>query len=350
MRLLKCRQRFELGEEHVPRRTCRAIRSALTMLVLSLALPALATAQSTKPGVTTGAFANLTANSATLLGKVDPNQAATTYLFQFGPTTLYGTATPVAAAGDGNSPLNVLVNLTGLAPATTYHYRLFAHNRNGTVRGADRTFKTPAQPLGLALTASANPVPFNRPMTISGALTGTGNAGRQVVLQQNPFPYSGGFVSVGNPQLTGASGEFGFPLLSVPLNTQYRVVLPEKPDVQSPIIGVGVAVRVSTRVTRQRVRTNQKVRFFGRVSPARAGAQVAVQKLRGTRWITVGGSITHGAGKSFSRFGLNVRIRRGGTYRVFVSIVDGNYVSNAGRSIKIRRFSSVPNVGSGRAR
>lgn len=317
------------------------------MLVLSLALPALATAQSAKPGVTTGAFANLTANSVTLLGRVDPNQAATTYLFQFGPTTLYGTSTPVAAAGDGASPLNVLANLTNLAPATTYHYRLFAHNRNGTVSGADRSFKTPAQPLGLTLAATPNPVLFGKPTTISGVLSGTGNAGRQVVLQQNPFPYSGGFVSVGNPLLTGADGAFGFPLLSVPLNTQYRVVLPEKPDVQSPIVGVNVAVRLSTSVTRQRVRTGQKVRFFGRVSPARPGAQVAVQKLRGTRWITVGGSITHSAGKSFSRYGLNVRIRRGGTYRVFVSIVDGNFASNAGRSVKITRVSQF---GSGRAR
>jgi len=62
-----------------------------------------------------------------------------------------------------------------------------------------------------------------------------------------------------------------------------------------------------------------------------------VQKLRGTRWITVAGSITHGS-KGSSRYGLNIRIRRGGTYRVFVSIVDGNFVSNVGRSVKISRI------------
>jgi hypothetical protein len=321
----------------VLRRKCRAGHWVLTMLVLSLALPALATAASTKPTVTTGAFANLAANSATVIGRVDPNGAATTYLFQYGPTTLYGASSAVAAAGAGTSPIAVLANLTNLAPATTYHYRLFAHNRNGTVSGADRFFKTPAQPLGLTLAATVNPVPFGKPTTIAGTLTGTGSAGRQIVLQQNPFPYAGGFVTVGNPQLTGADGTFGFPLLSVPLNTQYRVVLPEKPDVQSPIVGVGVAIRVSTNVNRQRVRTNRKVRFFGRVTPARPGAQVAVQKLRGTRWVTVAGTITHGSGKGFSRYGLNVRIRRGGTYRVFVSIADGNFVSNAGRSVKIRR-------------
>ncbi|HTN22664.1 MAG TPA: hypothetical protein VL120_01645 [Solirubrobacteraceae bacterium] len=312
-------------------------RSVLTMLVLSLALPALANAASTKPVPTTGAFANLGANSVTVLGKVNPGGAATTYLFQYGPTTLYGNSSPVAAAGDGTTALAVLANLTSLAPATKYHYRLVAHNRNGTVNGADRAFKTPSQPLGLTLAATANPVPYGKPTTIAGTLSGTGNGGRQVVLQQNPFPYAAGFTTVGNPQLTAADGTFGFALLSVPLNTQYRVVLPEKPDVQSPIVGVGVAVRVSTRVTRQRVRTGGKVRFFGTVTPARPGAQIAVQKLRGTRWITVAGSITHGS-KRASRYGLNVRIRRGGTYRVFVSIVDGNFVSNAGRSVKIKRI------------
>ena len=174
------------------------------------------------------------------------------------------------------------------------------------------------------------------PRSCAGPLWAPANAGRQVVLQQNPFPYAAGFTTVGNAQLTAADGTFGFALLSVPFNTQYRVVLPERPAVQSPIVGVGVAVRVSTRVTRQVVRTGRKVRFFGRVTPARPGAQIAVQKLRGTHWVTVGGSITHGS-KGSSRYGLNVRIRRGGTYRVFVAIVDGNFVSNSGRSVKIRR-------------
>lgn len=319
------------------RRHIRASRSVLTMLVLSLALPALAPA-ATKPAVTTGATANRGPNSVTLLGKVNPNGAATTYLFRYGPTTLYGSESVAAAAGDGSSALAVLANLGGLAPSTTYHYRLFAHNGFGTVQGADRIFKTPAQPLGLTLAATANPVAFGRPTTIAGTLSGTGNDGRQVVLQQNPFPYAGGFVTVGNPQLTGADGAFGFVLLSVPINTQYRVVLPEKPDVQSPIVGVGVAVRVSTSVSSQRVRTGGKVRFFGRVTPARPGAQIAVQKLNSKKnWVLVGGAITHSAGKSFSRYGKTVRIRRGGTYRVFVSIVDGNFVSSVGRSVKIRR-------------
>lgn len=323
----------------MPRRSHRAQSLVLTILVLSLALPALALGASAKPTVSSGAFANLTPQSVTLLGKVTPNGAHTTYLFQYGPTTLYGSATTVAVAGSGTSAVTVLANLGGLAPATTYHYRLVAHNRNGTVNGADRRFKTRSQPLGLTLAATPNPVPVNRPTVLGGTLSGTGNAGRQIVLQSNPFPYTQGFVTVGNAQLTSPGGAFGFPLPAVPLNTQFRVLIPDKPEVASPILSLGVAVRVSTNVSSQRVRSGGRVRFFGRVSPARPGAQVAIQKLRGTRWVTVAGTIARTAGKSFSRYAKRVRIRRGGRYRVFVAIVDGNFVSSAGRTVKItRRF------------
>src|SRR3712207_8930069 len=58
--------------------------------------------------------------------------------------------------------------------------------------------------------------------TLFRSLTGTGAAGRAVVLQANPFPYLQGFVTVGNPLVTDAQGAFSYPLISVPLSTQYR--------------------------------------------------------------------------------------------------------------------------------
>jgi hypothetical protein len=323
----------------VSRRSLHVRRCVLSLVASTLAFPALASAQSAKPAVTTGGTANLTPAAVTLLGKVDPNAAATTYVFRYGPTTLYGAETPVASAGAGGAAVNVLANITPLAPATTYHYRLIAHNRNGTANGADRTFKTPPQPLGLTLAATPNPVPFGGPTTLGGTLSGTNNSGRPIVLQANPFPYTQGFVTVTNPQLTNATGAFAFPLLSVPLNTQYRVLIPDRPQIVSPIVGVSVAVRVSTNVSATRVRSGRRVRFFGTLKPARPGAQVAIQKLNSKKnWITVAGTITHSAGKTFSRYGKTVRIRRGGTYRVFVGIVDGNFTSSAGRSVKIRRI------------
>ncbi|HWC28417.1 MAG TPA: hypothetical protein VG474_17635 [Solirubrobacteraceae bacterium] len=307
------------------------------LLAVVLAGPALAQAQSTKPGVSTGAVADRTSQSATLLGRVDPNGAQTTYFFQYGTTRLYGAATPPGVMRGSVGAMNVTAQVGALAPFTTYHYRLVARNRNGTVLGADRTFKTLRQPLGLALAATPNPVPFGRPAVLAGTLTGTGNANRRVMLQSNPFPYTQGFQPTANVQLTNALGQFAFPLLSVPLNTQYRVVIPDRPQVASPIVSVGVAVRVGTNTSRTRVRTGRVVRFFGTVRPARPGAQFAVQRLRRGSWVTLTGGITHGSARGVSRYAKRVRIRRGGRYRVFVAIVDGNYVSSAGRTVRITR-------------
>ena len=320
-------------------RSSHHVRGWITgIAVLLLASPGLAQAQSTEPTVTTVGAAQVTPQSATLLGRVTPNGAETTYLFQYGTTTLYGAATPIAAAGNGTSAVPVLANLTGLAPATTYHFRLVARNRNGTVNGVDRVFRTRAQPLGLALAATPNPVPFNRPAVLGGTLSGTGNARRQILLQSNPFPYTQGFQPTANVQLTDLQGNFAFPLLSVPVNTQYRVVIPDRPQIASPIVTLGVALRISTNTSRTRVRTGRRVRFFGTVRPAGAGSRFAIQVLRRGAWRTVAGGITRGSARGVSRYAKRVRIRRGGQYRVFVSSADGRFVSAAGRTVRISRI------------
>jgi hypothetical protein len=317
-----------------PRRISTTIAA---VLALSLAVPALAQAASTKPTVTTGGVAKLTPSTVSLLAKVDPNGAATTYLFQYGTSTLYGAMTAPLPAGGGAKVVNVVADVAALAPATTYHYRVVATNSHGTVKGADRTFKTKPQPLGLSLAATPNPVGVGKPTVLAGTLSGTGNAGRQVVLQSNPFPYTQGFQPTSNIQLTGAQGEFAFPLLSVALNTQYRVLIPTKPEIVSPIVTVGVAVKVGTSVSATRVRKGSRVRFSGTIRPAREGARVAFQRLSSTgrSWVTVAGTITHRASTSFSRYSKHVRITRGGSYRVYVENLDGNLVSSSGRTVKI---------------
>ena len=89
-------------------------------LALAFVVPALAQAQSSRPTVSTGGVANVTPQSATLLGKVTPNGAQTIYSFQYGTSTLYGAVTPPGAAGVGTTAVNVVADLTALAPATTY--------------------------------------------------------------------------------------------------------------------------------------------------------------------------------------------------------------------------------------
>jgi hypothetical protein len=81
-------------------------------------------------------------SSATITGTVNPNGQATTYHFEWGTTSAYGHSTASASAGSGTSNQAVSVSLSGLAPHTTYHYRVVASNATGTAMAADRTFKT----------------------------------------------------------------------------------------------------------------------------------------------------------------------------------------------------------------
>jgi hypothetical protein len=319
-------------------RTAQRITGAIAVAAaLFIGAPVAASSAATQPSVSTGGATKITPTTVRLVGTVTPNGAKTTYRFYYGTTTLYGTATPAASAGSGSKKVIVRAEISGLAPDTHYHYRLAAHNAKGTTNGADRHFKTLVQPLALSLVASPNPVLFGRPIVLGGALTGTGNAGRQIVLQQSPFPHTQGFTQVGNPIVANRQGVFAFTLLSVPFNTQYRVVLPSRPSVVSPIVGVGVAPRVSTSVSATHVFTGTRVRFSGRVRPARRGQRVSIQRRVGNTWSFVAATRARTGGAAFSRYSKRVKIRRGGRYRVVVQSNDGFYVPSAGRTVHIRR-------------
>jgi hypothetical protein len=320
-------------EEHPMSRTRRgapAILAALT-LALALAVPAVAAA-ATKPGVSTLGAAKVTITTATLTGKINPHGAPTTYFFQYGTTTAYGSRTPNAGAGAGAAAVGATAPIAGLGPNTKYHYRLVAHNSLGTTAGADRSFTTPKQPLGLALAATPNPVAFGAPSTLAGTLSGTGNAGRPIQLQQKPFPFTSAFANLGNAQLTNAQGGFSFALLAVPLTTQYRVLVTDKPSVVSPILTVNVTVVVGTKTTRTHVHRGGHVHFSGTVHPNVANIPIAIQKLNAkNHWVTISGTITRNGGT----YGKTVLIRRGGSYRVYAGASGGTFAPGAGRKVRI---------------
>ena len=304
--------------------------------VAATALPA--SAQAAAPVVQTGGAARVTQTSATLTGSVDPGGEQTVYLFEFGPegSPVATTRTPEVPAGDGARPVTAAVDIP-TAPATRYRYRIVARNADGTRRGRVRSFRTPRQPLGLALTADLNPITFGGPgATVRGAVTGTGAAGRPVVLQVRSFPYTTPFADLTLPTVTDAAGGFAFTGLGIGQTTQFRVRLAQRPGVTSPVVTVGVAARVATFVA-ERVRRGRRVTFKGWIRPARPGAQVAIQRRnRSGEWSTVAGTITRGGDADRSRFRKRIRIRRTGRYRVLVVINDGNLTGNTGREVRIR--------------
>jgi hypothetical protein len=315
-------------------------RSALAAIAATgLCLIAPAAASAAAPLVTTGGAAQVTISSATLTGTVNPRGLSTSYYFQYGTTTAYGSRTASTAAGKGGAGVAAAAQISGLGSNTKYHYRLIAHNSDGTTAGNDRTFRTPRQPLGLALSATPNPVVFGGLTTLSGTLSGTGNTGRAVQLQQNPFPFTSGFSNVANAQLTDAAGNFSFTVLSVPLTTQYRVLVASNQAIVSPVVTVSVQVLVRTSVTHRHVRRGAKVRFSGTVRPAVPNVPLAIQK-RGPSggWVTVSGSITRPGGNGYAVYGKTVRVERGGRYRVYVGATGGTFTPNVGRTIVIHTF------------
>jgi hypothetical protein len=144
-------------------------------------LAATASADAVAPTATTGPAASLTSSSANVTGTVNPNGETTTYSFQFGTTTGYGSQTNPQTAGAGTADQVVSATLTGLRAGTTYHYRLIATNASGTTVGTDLTFATlgapppPPPPPPTVTTRSATSVGTTR-ATLRGGVNPRGAA------------------------------------------------------------------------------------------------------------------------------------------------------------------------------
>jgi hypothetical protein len=85
-------------------------------------------------------------SAAKLNGKVEPSGIATSYQFEYGTTTSYGSKAPASAKsiGSGMGYVSVGQTVEGLKAVTTYHYRVVATNSQGTFYGKDATFTTAA--------------------------------------------------------------------------------------------------------------------------------------------------------------------------------------------------------------
>jgi hypothetical protein len=93
------------------------------------------------PEVLLGAPSGLSTVDMTLNGFVNPRDFATTAVFEYGPTSSYGSSASVALSpNNGTGSQGVSVVLPGLTPNTPYHYRLSATNVQGTNRTDDGIF------------------------------------------------------------------------------------------------------------------------------------------------------------------------------------------------------------------
>jgi streptogramin lyase len=99
-----------------------------------------------RPVVSTGGVSGAATSGATVSGTVRSRGTDTHYHFQYGTTSEYGASTAESDNGSGDGVQGVSTGVGGLAPGTTYHYRIVASNQYGTSYGADQTFTTQPPP------------------------------------------------------------------------------------------------------------------------------------------------------------------------------------------------------------
>ena len=142
------------------------------------------------PTASTGEASQVGPSSATISGEVDPGSSGpnsdTTYFFQYSIGTGYEERLPILSGdvGEGQTALKESVQLTGLEPDTTYHYRIIASNDNKDeynhneyeppqlVYGEGREFTTAAPPPALGAVSVSEVTPSSA--VIDGSVNGAG--------------------------------------------------------------------------------------------------------------------------------------------------------------------------------
>ncbi len=98
------------------------------------------------PAAATGPVSLIGTSFADVTAAINPNGEATTWAFQYGLTPSYGVQTFGGVVPAGSSPVVVAQQLVGLAPGTTFHYRIVAVHGSVVQYGNDATFLTLPSP------------------------------------------------------------------------------------------------------------------------------------------------------------------------------------------------------------
>ncbi len=138
----------------------------------------------TPPSIDSASAGNLSSGSVDLHAAIDPHAAQTSYRFEYGTSTAYGTGVPApdGSIAAGLSDRTVTQHVTGLQMNTTYHWHVIARNVAGITTGTDHTFIYDTIEAGL---------PDNRayemvtPPQKNGALIGVVFAGTGIQLAEN---------------------------------------------------------------------------------------------------------------------------------------------------------------------
>jgi hypothetical protein len=227
------------------------------------------------PTSVTGAASSVTPTSATLNGTITPNGRSTSWFFEYGTSTRYGSRTSSRDAGSGTAAVNVSSALRSLRTGSIYHYRLVARNDLGTSAGRDQTFGTAFPPV--ARTASARSVTATT-ATLQGSVEPAGRPTTWYFEYGTTIAYGSRTAAMNAGSGTGRR-DVAVSVSSLASGTTYHFRLVATSDAGTgrgadvTFTTAGVSLTVSTL---QLVYGRGAVTLSGTVSSRRAGEQVAV--------------------------------------------------------------------------
>jgi hypothetical protein len=169
------------------------------------------------PVVNTDDASSITATSAVLNGRVNPNGSPAHARFEYGSDTTYGTNAGSYYTTTFASDEPYSTNLTGLTPSTTYYYRAVAFNGTGEGVGLPHSFTTaaPQVPPAAQTTAASNVILISG-YTYSAQLNATVNPNGVDTRVYFQYGVSPGSLSSTTPPHDLGSG-------TTPLNYNYTV-------------------------------------------------------------------------------------------------------------------------------
>ncbi len=271
-------------------------------------------------GSQTGGAQGVGSDAGVATGSLDTRGRSTSWWFDFGTSTRYGKSTSSKSAGSKSGVQSVSSALSGLTPATTYHYRLVAKSDAGATYGVDTTFTT----TGVTLTALTHQVVFGGRITLSGIVP-TRRSGEQVVIFAQP--YGGGSFQLRATVLTGPNGVWAF-VAKPGITTAYEAGW--HGGMSAPVsIGVHPAISVRRTATG---------RFVVRVIGARsfAGRLIQLQRHSFGGWSTI--KRVRLGGRSRAEFRVSLPKGRS-TVRVALSVnqAGAGFLGSVSRTLTVTR-------------
>ena len=275
------------------------------------------------PGITTAAASSIASNTATLNASLDSRGHTTTWYFEYGTSTSYGTKTPSHSQGASAGAHTVSLGIAGLNPGTVYHFRLVASNSSGTTAGPDTVF-TSAGP-AVTVVPSTLTTGFRRVVTLRGHIaSGKANDNVDVFSQR----FGGGSFERITTVLTDATGNWSLNVRPV-IATTYKAIWNGQ---TSTTVTVGVRPAVSIRpVSRHRIATHVTGArsFRGRVVQLQRRLSNGAWKTIGTRRLNSGSSTVFTPALHHGRSTLRIAFS--------VNQAGGGYLAGFSRAITVRR-------------